>query len=174
MSVNWPLEITRIAYWKQILAKHDPDRSFPWHLPKVPASADRVVRAQEVAGFEFPKDYADFLTFSDGWPGFHILTDLFGAQDILSGRSRAVMQRADVKTFCLDNGIDQRNLAVVGASDQSDEVFFLFADRSVFLPGGVLWFAAREEIDRYLTFGEVFCSMVNYNALLAQDEAKKK
>ena len=173
MSMNRPLEITRIAYWKQRLAKHDPDKVFPWHLPKVPASPDRVARAQEIAGFRFPKDYAEFLTFSDGWPGFHILTDLFGAQDFLSGRSRAVMQRSDVKDFCADNKIDRGQVAAVGASDQHVDVFFLFSDQSAFLPGGVLWFAS-EEIDRYSTFGEFFCSMVNYNAMLAQDEAKNK
>jgi hypothetical protein len=172
MSFDFKAEISRIAYWKKLAADHDENGALPWHLPKVGAHSDQIREAQEIVGFEFPVDYAQFLRLANGWKAFHILTDLFGTYDFLNRRHVAETKRHELKSFLENTGLASGDVVVVGASDLDLDVFLLVSPHSKILPGGVIWFAS-EEVERYRSFSEFFSAMVNYNAMVAQRMATK-
>lgn len=172
MSIDFKAEISRIAYWKQLAADHDKNGALPWHLPKVGASPDQILEAQEMIGFELPADYAQFLGLANGWKAFFVLTDLFGTDDFLNRRHVAAMGRRELRLFTENIGVMTGDVVVIGASDFDLDVFLLVSPHSKFLPGGVIWFAS-EEVDRYPSFSEFFSAMVNYNARVAQRMAAK-
>jgi hypothetical protein len=172
MSIDFKAEISRIAYWKQFAADHDKTGALPWHLPKVGARPDQILKAQEIVGFEFPADYAQLLSLANGWKAFLVLTDLFGTDDFLNGRHVAAMERRELRLFTESIGVASGDVVVIGASDFDLDVFLLVSPHSKVLPGGVIWFVS-EEVDRYPSFSEFFSAMVNYNARAAQRVATK-
>lgn len=172
MPNDWKAEIARIVHWKQVAAEHDKNHVLPWHLPRVGASPDRIADAEAATGVRFSPEFKEFLAHADGWPGFYVLTDLFGTQDFQSGRAKAAAQRPELQEFLRGQGVGNTEAVVIGGSDLDLDVFIHFAPDSGLLPGGVLWFAA-EEIDRYPTFSAFFSAMVNYNARIAQKMAEK-
>ncbi|QBG85282.1 SMI1/KNR4 family protein [Xanthomonas oryzae] len=44
--------------------------AYPWHLPKVAATAEDIKIAEKAVGLEFSSQYKDFLRCADGWQGF--------------------------------------------------------------------------------------------------------
>jgi|ERR1043166_4861746 hypothetical protein len=170
MTTDWKTEIARIIYWKQIAADHDKDGALPWHLPRVGARSEDISRAEQAVGVPFSQQFKEFLTFADGWQGFHVATDLFGTREFLDGRSTAELQGPELVEFLADNDLTKTEVVVIGASNFDADVFLHISPESRILPGGVLWYA-HEEIDRYETFAEFFAAMVNYNARIAQKMA---
>jgi hypothetical protein len=172
MPIDFKVEIARIAYWKQFATDYDKLGAYPRHSPRFGARPDQILAAQEIIGFEFPADYAEFLSLANGWKAFCVLTDLFGTDDFSVGRHVAEMERPELRLFTEKIGLASDTFVVIGASDFDLDVFLLFAPQSKLLPGGVLWFAS-EEIERYPSFSEFFSAMVNYNARVAQRLAAK-
>ena len=152
MGLDWK-EISQVTYWKQIAAEHDKLHAMPWHLPRAGASLEQIEKVQQLIGFLFPFDYAEFLTFADGWKGFCVLTNLYGTEDFLDGRFRKVIQRPELRSFLLRLNTETHNVIPVDSSEFDLDVFLLFPESSKILQGGVLWFAA-DEVDRYPTFSE--------------------
>ena len=167
MTIDWKIEIARIAYWKQVAADHDTKKALPWHLPRVGAKPKSILLAENAVGISFPQQFKEFLGYADGWQGFHVLTDLFGTNDFLEGRSKSVRQRPELASFLEARDLSETEVVPIGASDFDLDVFLLFSNDSKMLPGGVLWFA-NEEVDRYGSFADFFSAMVNYNAKIAQ------
>lgn len=164
--IDWKAEISRVVYWKQMIADNDRLNAYPWHLPRVGAAPEDIVLAEKAAGFKFSTQYEDFLRHANGWKGFVITVDLFGTGDFLDGRPQKVMQRAELLTFVREQGFGDDEFAPIGASDADLDVFLHFSPTSKTLPGGVLWFA-NEEVDRYESFADFFAAMINYNARIA-------
>lgn len=165
-NVDWKAEIARIAYWKQRIADNDPQGAFPWHLPKLGATPPEISATERAIGFSFPPEFAEFLSYANGWRAFCVLTDLFGTEDFLEGRHKKALARRELQEFTAELGITGEHFVVIGASDFDLDVYLLFSANSPFLPGGTLWFAS-EEVDRFYSFSEFFSSMVNYNARIA-------
>lgn len=163
---DWKTEISRLAYWKQIAAERDVHNILPWKLPRLAATENRIQDAEIAAGTTFTPDFKSFLRHADGWPGFHIATDLFGADEFLSGRNREVLERQEVADFIHEIGLELKDVTPIGASNVDLEVFLMVSPRSTKMPGQVIWFVS-EEIDRFESFENFFSSMVNYNARIA-------
>lgn len=165
--IDWKAEISRIVYWKQLIAENDRLGAYPWHLPKVGAPSEDIAAAEEAVGFSFAPQYEEFLRYANGWQGFVITVDLFGTKDFLDGRVQKVMQRAELSAFAKEQGFDECEFVPIGASETDLDVFLHFSPSAKNLAGGVLWFA-NEEVDRYESFADFFAAMVNYNARIAQ------
>lgn len=164
---DWKAEISRIVYWKQIAAQHDKNHALPWHLPKVGASQEEVRRAENALGVAVPDQLKELLQLVNGWPGFYISVDLFGAKDFIEGRSQAVMARPDLQEFILEMDLNCKDVFAIGASELESDVFICVSAMSPRLPGNVIWFAG-EEIDTYPSVAEFFSAMVGYNERIAQ------
>lgn len=172
--LNWKAEIARIAYWKQVAAENDRDKALPWHLPRVGASRELISRAERALGIQFPGDYVEFLAHANGWAAFHVLTDLFSIDELVSRKRQSLS--GELTGFLRTHGVVDGAFAVIGGSDADLDVFVLFSEASAFLPCGVLWFAA-DEVERYKSFSDFFSAMANYNAVIAQqllDESRKR
>lgn len=167
MVIDWPTEIVRIVYWKQIIADNDDLNALPWHLPRAAASAESISSAEQVAGIAFSEQYKSFLSFADGWRGFCVVTDLFGTIDFIGGKSRLVRESPELLDYLEAKNIGGADVAVIGASDLDVDIFIHISEKSKILPGGVIWFAG-EEVDRYECFFDFFTAMVNYNARVAK------
>jgi hypothetical protein len=165
--MNWKAEISRIVHWKQVAAEHDRNKALPWYLPRVAAKREDILSVESKLGVKFPDEFAEFLELANGWQGFHVLTDLFGLQELNDGKSQLVLQRPELRELLRVAGINEQHAIVIGASDLDLDVFVLVSSDSLVLPGGVIWFAS-EEVDRYETFADFFSAMVNYNARIAQ------
>lgn len=165
--IDWKLAISRVVYWKQMIADNDQLRAYPWHLPRVGATAADIAAAEKAAGVGFSSQYSDFLRHANGWSGFVITVDLFGTKDFIDHRSQKVMQREELSSFAKEQGFDESEFVPIGASEADLDVFLHFSPDAKNLPGGVIWFA-NEEVDRYESFSEFFEAMVNYNARVAQ------
>lgn len=165
--IDWKTEISRLVYWKQVIADGDQLNAYPWHLPKVAASASEIALAESVVGCAFSSQYIDFLRHANGWPGFVVTVDMFGTTDFLEGRSDRVMEREELRLFIERMGISLKDCVPIGASEADLDVFLHLSPNASFLPGGVLWFA-NEEVDRYNSFDEFFMAMVDYNARIAE------
>jgi SMI1/KNR4 family protein SUKH-1 len=170
---DWKAEISRIVHWKQISAENDKLKALPWHLPKVGASEEDVAHAEAFMGTKFSSELKEFLTLANGWKGFHVLTDLFGTDDFLSGRAHEVLRRPELAEFITAQGWSRGEATPIGASDLDLDVFLHISPESSVLPGGVVWFAS-EEVDRYLTFHDFLSAMVNYNARVANKLAQRR
>ena len=172
-TIDMKAEIARIAYWKQVAAEHDVLGAFPWHLPRIAATQEQINLAESRAGAQLSVQFKEFLGYANGWKGFCVSTDLFGTEELISGKSQEFLQREDLVDFLREIQVNASEVVVIGASGLDLDVFLLFPDSSHFLPGGVLWFAS-EEIDRYESFGDFLAAMVNYNARNAQRLAAKQ
>src|SRR6266581_4706231 len=150
---DWRAEISRIVHWKQISAEHDKLKALPWHLPKAGASEEQIARAESFLGTKFSPELKEFLTFANGWEGFHVLIDLFGTNDFLSGRAHQVLRRPELAEFIVNQGWSPGEATPIGASNFDLDVFLHISPDSSVLPGGVVWFAS-EEVDRYNAFHE--------------------
>jgi hypothetical protein len=107
------------------------------------------------------------LSLANGWPGFHVLTDLFGTDEI-SGQLESVMRRPDVEAFLFSAKIPKHSLIPIGASNEDIDLFLLVSDKESSLPGGVIWLAGHE-VERFSTFSDFLSAMVNYNAIIARE-----
>jgi hypothetical protein len=164
--IDWKAEISRIVYWKQMIAENDRLNAYPWHLPRVGATHEDIALAEKAVGLSFSPQYEEFLRYANGWQAFVIAVDLFGTKDFLDGRSKKVMQREEISTFVKKHGFDSNDFVAIGASETDLDVFLHFSPSAKTLSGGVLWFA-NEEVDRYESFADFFSAMVNYNARIA-------
>src|SRR3974390_2998638 len=115
--MDWKLEISRVIYWKQIIADNDRLRAYPWHLPRVGAKPEEIALAEKAAGMEFSPEYKEFLSYADGWQGFVITVDLFGTKEFLEGRTRKVLERTELATFLKANSLSEDDVVPIGASD---------------------------------------------------------
>jgi hypothetical protein len=165
--IDWKAEISRMVYWKQMIADNDRLNAYPWHFPRVGATHEDVALAEKSVGHSFSPQYDEFLRHANGWQGFVVAIDLFGTKDFLDGRSQKVMQRTELSAFVEKHGCGSDEFMPIGASDTDLDVFLHFSPSAKTLPGGVLWFA-NEEVDRYESFADFFAAMVNYNARIAQ------
>ena len=96
-----------------------------------------------------------------------MLTDLFGTEEFLCGKSKLVLQRPELVAFLKTINLRETDVVVIGSSEFDLDVFLYVSVDSKILPGGVLWFA-NEEVDRYESFAEFLSAMTNYNAKIAQ------
>lgn len=165
--IDWKSEISRIIYWKQMIAENDRLNAYPWHLPRVGASPENITLAEKFVGLDFSSEYEEFLRHANGWQGFVVSVDLFGTDDFLNGRSQEVMKRKELADFVNEQGLDETDFVPIGASEVDLDVFLHFSPSAKFLPGGVLWFA-NEEVERHESFSDFFAAMVNYNARIAR------
>lgn len=165
--IDWKAEISRIVYWKQMIAENDRLNAYPWHLPKVGAISEEIAAAEKAVGLSFSSQYEEFLRCANGWQGFVVTVDLFGTKDFLDGRFQKVMQREELFAFAKEQEFGEGEFVPIGASETDLDVFLHFSPSAKNLPGGVLWFA-NEEVDRYESFADFFAAMVNYNARVAQ------
>lgn len=170
--MDWKAEISRIVYWKQIIADNDKLHAYPWHLPRVGATADVIARAESAAGAQFSPQFEELLRHADGWPGFFITVDLFGTKEFLDGRHKRVLERPELLAFLDGLGLKEDEAIPIGATDYDLDVFLHISPRSKMLPGGVIWFA-NEEVERFGSVAEFFSSMVNHNAAIADRLAAK-
>lgn len=159
-------DIARIAYWKQIMAEHDPVKALPWHLPRVGATAAEIEQAERAVG-RLPVDYREFLRLVNGWQAFHVLTDLFGVDDLVRLGRSTIAERPELQAFIAEGGWQADEVIAIGASSLDVDVFLLVLDAAAELPGGVVWFA-HEEVDRFASFRDFLASMVNYSARIAE------
>lgn len=169
--VDWKAEIARIVYWKQVAADHDKKNVLSWHLPRVGATQETIGLAEKASGVLFSPQLKEFLACANGWRGFHVLTDLYGTEEFLSGKPKLVLQRPELVAFLKTINLRETDVVVIGSSEFDLDVFVHVSTDSKILPGGVLWFA-NEEVDRYESFAEFLGAMTNYNAKIAERMAQ--
>lgn len=166
-QIDWKADIARIAYWKQVAAEHDKANTLPWKLPRVGAKPESLLEAERALGQRLPAEFREFLALADGWEAFHVLTDLFGTEDLIKRRWQSVMERPEVREYLIENGWKPNEVIPIGASEFDLDVFLLLSESAKSLPGGVVWLAGQE-VDRYPSFHDFFAAMVNYNARVAE------
>lgn len=170
---NWPVLISKVIYHKQIAAEHDKKGILPWHLPRVAAPLATIEKIEITSGIVLSKEYKEFLAHADGWPGFHITTDLFGSDDFAKGRHRrAIQTRPGISQLLAEQGINIERVCAIGASDEDIDAFVLVSSDGGPLAGRVLWLATQE-VDRYEGFKDFFLAMIEYNARIAKRMKEK-
>ena len=167
-TLDWKSEIARLAMIRTNIAALDKRKALPWAFPGVAAAEEELLSAERTIGRRLPNGYREFLRFANGWKGFCVLTDLFGTQELIDGRSGTACQRPDVIGFCNDNGLEQAGCLVIGDSPNDLNLFATFRE----WPDAVVWLAG-EEVDRYKSFAEFFAAMIAYNEQVAARLARK-
>lgn len=159
-------DIARIVYWKQVAADHDKTHALPWKLPRVAATLEQLDAAELEVGQTLPREYREFLGLANGWQGFHVLTDLYGTEELTKGNVRQIVERPELHAYLAENGWRREEVLPIGASSLDVDVFLLVREDAQRLPGGVVWFA-QEEVERFASFHEFLAAMVSYNEQVA-------
>ena len=169
---NWKLAIVALARAKELVNTHDKYNAFPWHLPRVAATADRIAEAEHASGITFSDDYRSFLQHADGWKSFNISVDLFGTEDVLEGRAKSVKQREAIASYIDTVGLSAHDVLPIAASETETDVFLLVSAANTAMPGKVLWWG-DEEIEHFEDFWSFFVTIIGYTENRAKMLATK-
>jgi hypothetical protein len=157
-SIDWKYEIASTFTVQNEIARLDTDQLYNFTLPKVAASPEAVRACQQVLGFEFDDDFADFLNYADGWDSLAVGDgDLFGTQDY-KGSDRFIETQKFLKEHADDGGLDiiQVSFDDVFPICMSRFAIDLYVMRKRHIPGTsrVYWFAGYlvDEFPSFLAY----------------------
>lgn len=114
-------------------------------------------------------EHRAFLSYANGWPDFHQVTDLLSLEGIRDLRKQILdSSSSDSADEELSEDVYQvTDLLPIAASGEDIDIFVMpIIDKQV--QSEVIWLAGGE-IDRYSSFVEFFASMIEYAKELTQD-----
>ena len=169
MATDWPAQIGNLIRAKQIIAEHDRDLVFPWHLPEVGASESDVEQMERTLGVSLPDEFKRFLTFANGWRCVLVRANLHGVRDLTPHQITQIIAREDVRGYLADSGLTPRSVLPIGSSETERTVYLMLLAQWDGLPvGAVLWIDC-EEIERFASFEDFFTAMTAHNYELGEE-----
>jgi len=163
---DWKTEIAIAWRVQEYLQQLDRDGIWEYHLPRVAAGEDELVRAEGTLQLHLDQKFRTFLTFANGWPDFFQSVDLFGTVELISS---PLMRRAnDALKEYVDVLWDEYDLTLDDvlpiAKSKHDLDIFVIVRPSRPNSGQVIWLAGSH-FESFPDFNEFFLSMVDYNRL---------
>lgn len=137
MSIHWKHAIDHFCHWKKTLAELDTSGQQVFVPQRRPVSPDKVTEAERLVGTVFPQDYKDFLRHFDGFRGFSNLLDLYGATDVLQGKSDALRKLPRVMEYLAHHRLRDEDVVPIGADPDQTTIMMLFSPTSRIQPSGV-------------------------------------
>lgn len=172
MTSDWRKLIAIAHLVRQRLAEVD-GGLWPHHLPEVAATEERLAAFEAELGEPLPAAYRRFLARADGWSAFYQAVDLFGLEDLSSGKRRAralsfLLPLDPLEPVC---GLDRSEVLPIGVSQETEDLFLIGRSTSR-KPGHVFWIAGQL-IEEFPDFEEFFLAMVDYNREDVRDFEKE-
>ena len=163
---DWRVLIVQLVAIKEALKDVDRLGLWPFHLPRIAATDDEIVRVERRLAEPLDPGYGAFLRHAGGWRAFLQSVDLFGPHELLGSRlDQANEQLHDIEDVVFEQGgLTKETLLPIAASPTELDLFVLTRKGDA-QPGRVIWFAGSE-VDRFPTFYEFFMAMMDYNRLL--------
>jgi hypothetical protein len=165
-NIDWKYEIASTFTVQNEICRLDKDHIYDFTLPKVAAKPEEVKECQLMLGFEFDRDYEEFLTYANGWDSFaNIDGDLFGTQDFQISNRFSETQKF-LEEHAGDNGLD-----IIGVSIEDvfpicmsrfDVDLYVMRKRHVSGVSRVYWFSGYL-VDEFPSFLDFFQSMRTYD-----------
>ena len=87
---DWMPRIVALVRLKEQIARYDVDRIFPYTLPSVAASAERIDAYEQGTGLTLDPGHRSFLAAANGWRAFFETQDLLSVEQLASGEHRDV------------------------------------------------------------------------------------
>jgi hypothetical protein len=165
-NIDWKLEIVSTVMAQTEICRLDKEGIYNYNLPKLAATPEAISHCQQIIGFEFDEDYAEFLTYADGWDAFAVGDgDLFGTGDYL-GSDRFIETQKFLKDHAGESGLDVIEVSIEDVfpicMSRFDIDLYIMRKRHVPGVSRVYWFAGYL-IDEFPSFLDFFQSMRAYN-----------
>lgn len=162
--MDWPTQISRMAYVKCKINEADIQNIWPYHLPEVAATKIQLLEVEQCLEKFADPLYFNFLSYANGWKGIYQYVDLFGTVDLIV--SPLMSYAKGLLDAIEDSYFDQKNIArnsvLPIATTLIDKDLFVIGAKGTSIEGQVIWLAG-EEIDRFPNFEQFFLAMVDYN-----------
>lgn len=172
---DWLPAVGQLIKIHQQIRQLDAKKLWSHELPRVPATAERVLEVENAIGPLDPS-YREFLFFADGWERFYQWVDLFGTSDLMGEAFQRALDRLhELEGVLVSEGVSLANtlpIAMTGLEGVNDVPdLFLIVNAPDGPAGRVLWLSS-EVVDRFKDFEEFFASMTEYNRLEANELAQ--
>ncbi len=166
VQAGWPEYIGLGWLINQERMEADVTHLWVYSLPKVRASEEEIVEAEQQLGFRLPESYRTFLLAANGWPNFYHDVAIFSTQDLRGGplyeRARIPLELPKCVAAMATDGVIAEDQFIVAASEL-DEDIFLMGKPGTTNEGKVAWYAGGQVIDRYDDFRYFYMAMLEYN-----------
>lgn len=167
---NWPAHIGLMVLTKQELHAADASGFFPWHLPAVAATEEKLAATEARLGFALDPAHRAFLAHADGWRGFLTGADLFSSDELGDTAAQAALEL--MVSVWPDEMLEEaglhRGALFPIAADLEIDCLFVMQHRDGSAQPHVTWFYNGVG-EQYETFEEFFTAMIAYNRRNIED-----
>ena len=161
---NWPAHIGLMVLTKQELHAADASDFFPWDLPAVAATEEKLAATETRLGFTLDPGHRAFLSQADGWRGFLAGADLLSSEELGGAEAQAELDTVNSEwpdEMFEEAGLHQGALFAIAADPGIGLAFVMQHADGVAQPHVTWLYNGFGE--QYATFEEFFTAMIADN-----------
>lgn len=164
----WKKLIVILVHIRSQLMEADKERLWEYHLPCLATTEDEIGKIQEKMHICLSEEYKMFLLCANGWPCFYQMVDLFGTNELISGKMSHAWKMLSYECENNKELLEMKNYLLPVAASRTDMDLFVMVLKKGKQFGEIIWLAGGV-IDRFETFTDFFKSMIEYNKLDLED-----